>query len=68
MIVLLKKTKTNSMKKKIKSPCVSICRLNSEKICIGCGRTKKEIKNWSNYSNKKREKIITRLSNMDSNL
>ena len=49
------------MSKKIKSPCISVCKLNSDKICKGCGRTKKEIKNWSNFSNKQREKIMKRL-------
>ncbi len=50
------------MKKKIKSPCISICRLDINKVCVGCGRTKKEIKNWSKFSDKKREKIMKRLS------
>ena len=50
------------MKKKIKSPCISICKLDSNKICKGCGRTKKEIKNWSKFSNEKREEIMERIS------
>ena len=50
------------MLKKIKSPCISICRLDTNKVCESCGRTKKEIKNWSKYSDKKREKIMRRIS------
>ena len=49
------------MTKKIKSPCISICKLDSNKICKGCGRTKKEIKNWSKFSNKQREEIMERI-------
>jgi len=29
------------------SPCVSICRLNDEDICVGCHRTAEEIQSWS---------------------
>lgn len=28
------------------SPCVSICRLDKEGICIGCYRSIKEIRSW----------------------
>lgn len=28
------------------SPCVSICRLDSTGICIGCYRSVKEIREW----------------------
>lgn len=30
-------------------------------ICIGCKRTKDEIKNWSTFSDKERETIIENL-------
>ena len=32
------------------SPCVRICTLNEDKICIGCGRNAEEIKNWTTFS------------------
>ena len=28
-----------------KDPCISVCRF-SDDVCIGCGRTKREIKAW----------------------
>lgn len=42
------------------SPCISICRFKSynEKVCIGCGRTQKQIRNWMNYSVEQRKEII----------
>jgi predicted Fe-S protein YdhL (DUF1289 family) len=30
----------------VESPCVNICRLNSERFCVGCGRTGEEIAQW----------------------
>jgi len=30
----------------ISSPCISICALNEEDICIGCYRSAKEITEW----------------------
>jgi len=32
---------------KISSPCVDICKLDGNGICIGCFRTKEEIARWS---------------------
>lgn len=36
------------LKKKniIKSPCIQVCTLDDEKICLGCHRSAEEIKNW----------------------
>ena len=48
-------------KKKIISPCVSVCRLDTEEVCIGCGRTRKEIREWTFYSDKRRVTIMQRL-------
>ena len=45
------------------SPCISICRFKSskERVCIGCGRTIKQIRNWARYDVEMREKIIEHL-------
>ena len=29
----------------MKDPCISICKFNDD-ICVGCGRSKREIKAW----------------------
>ncbi len=36
------------LKKKntIKSPCIQVCTLDDEKICLGCHRSAEEIKGW----------------------
>ena len=31
----------------VASPCVSICCLDDDDVCIGCGRTLDEIRRWS---------------------
>jgi predicted Fe-S protein YdhL (DUF1289 family) len=29
-----------------KDPCISVCKFTDDNICIGCGRSKREIKSW----------------------
>jgi predicted Fe-S protein YdhL (DUF1289 family) len=50
------------MMKKVISPCISVCRIDANKVCEGCHRTLKEIREWSIYSDKRRETIMKRLS------
>lgn len=45
----------------IESPCISICRLDENDICVGCFRTAREIGEWLSYSDEKRTEIIKRL-------
>lgn len=40
------------------SPCVSICTLDDENICVGCHRTLDEITHWSTYTKEKQWEII----------
>ena len=42
------------------SPCIGICKLTKD-ICIGYGRTIKQISEWKNYHNKEKKKIINNL-------
>ena len=50
----------------IKSPCVKICRLE-DGVCIGCGRTQDEIREWVIMTDNQREKIMERLKTNSSN-
>jgi len=50
----------------VSSPCKKICKLvrrqsNDEEFCLGCGRTKKEIKNWKTSSNEYKLQVLERL-------
>ena len=40
------------------SPCVSICTLDDENVCVGCHRTLDEITHWSTYTKEKQWEII----------
>ena len=48
-------------KRKVISPCVSVCRIDDNNMCEGCGRTIKEIREWAIYSDKRRSIIMKRL-------
>ena len=50
----------------IKSPCVKICNLENG-ICIGCGRTKDEIREWVLMTDIQREEIMERLKTNSQN-
>ena len=45
------------------SPCISICTFKShkERVCIGCGRSQKQIRNWARYDVEMRTKIMNHL-------
>ncbi len=47
------------MKSPTGSPCVRICTLDDEDVCIGCGRTLEEIKAWNGYSPGERAKHLS---------
>lgn len=41
---------------KAKNPCVSVCKLRDD-ICIGCGRSRDEMKTWKGMKNKERRAV-----------
>ena len=45
----------------MKSPCNRICKLNDEQICIGCGRSWEEIRDWMFYTNGERDIVMERV-------
>ncbi len=40
------------------SPCVRLCTLDEEDICVGCGRSLEEIKGWAAYSEATRTELL----------
>lgn len=45
----------------IESPCISVCKINTEStFCIGCWRTKNEIKSWKEATDSARLEILSR--------
>jgi hypothetical protein len=45
----------------VPSPCVDICQLNAQGLCIGCRRTLGEIAEWSQASDARRLEILSAL-------
>ena len=43
-----------------RSPCVSICALDADDICIGCYRSANEITDWFLADEKEKEAILER--------
>ena len=41
---------------KAKNPCVSLCKVKDD-ICIGCGRSRDEMKAWKGMKNKERRAV-----------
>lgn len=46
------------MTERVPSPCISICALDSNDICIGCARSGQEIINWGKMSNDERKEVL----------
>jgi predicted Fe-S protein YdhL (DUF1289 family) len=42
----------------VPSPCIDVCRLDSQGLCIGCRRTIDEIAEWSRASEARRREIL----------
>ena len=42
----------------VKSPCIEVCSLNREDVCIGCYRTADEIIEWFSAPNERKREIL----------
>lgn len=42
----------------VASPCVSICVLDDNDICIGCYRSGREISDWGKYDNLGKQAVL----------
>ncbi|WP_422911480.1 DUF1289 domain-containing protein [Pseudomonas sp. MAC6] len=49
-----------SNERPVASPCVHVCALDDEDICIGCQRTVAEITRWSLMDNSERREVLMR--------
>jgi predicted Fe-S protein YdhL (DUF1289 family) len=48
--------------RKVVSPCISVCKYNSNNYCIGCKRHMNEIFDWFDYTDEMRIAIIKDLN------
>lgn len=49
------------------SPCVLICTLDSNKVCIGCGRSVEQISRWALMSSEEQWAVIDQLAAREGN-
>lgn len=42
----------------VRSPCVNVCALDDNDLCIGCQRTADEITRWGRMTNDERRQVI----------
>ncbi len=45
----------------VQTPCIGVCTLGPNSLCIGCLRSTDEIGNWLAYSDKERSRIVAEL-------
>lgn len=43
---------------KVRSPCVNVCALDDNDICIGCQRSGDEILRWTSMTNEQRRDVL----------
>jgi len=43
------------------SPCINICKLDSDFVCIGCGRTIDEVLKWLEYTDEQKKAVLDRI-------
>jgi len=46
----------------IKSPCISVCALDAEDVCVGCYRTVQEITQWTVLDSAGRREVLRRVA------
>jgi len=51
---------TNS-EAEVSSPCIDVCELDSDFVCIGCGRTIDEVLKWPEYTDEQKKAVLDRL-------
>ena len=44
----------------VKSPCVNVCALDDQDICVGCYRTAAEITAWTSLGEEGRREVVLR--------
>lgn len=42
----------------VKSPCISVCALDADEVCVGCYRTGQEITQWTSLDNLGKREVL----------
>ncbi|MCD8523908.1 MAG: DUF1289 domain-containing protein [Saccharospirillaceae bacterium] len=46
----------------VRSPCVNICALDDNDLCVGCYRSGEEISRWGRYSDDERRAVLQKVA------
>lgn len=47
---------------RVQSPCVNICALDENDLCIGCHRSSDEIMSWPRLGNEDRRRVLEKVA------
>lgn len=50
----------------VKSPCVAVCALDENDVCIGCYRTGQEITEWGEMDNQKKSEVLKNVAKREA--
>jgi len=53
---------------KVRSPCVSVCALDENDVCIGCQRSGDEILRWTSMTNDERREVMRKVAEREKNV
>ncbi|MDR9426170.1 MAG: DUF1289 domain-containing protein [Pseudomonadota bacterium] len=53
---------------KVRSPCVSVCALDENDVCIGCQRSGDEILRWTSMTNDERREVLRKVAEREKNV
>ena len=48
----------NSPLRAIPSPCIGVCMLDAERMCLGCHRSVDEIARWAQFDDEERRRLM----------
>ena len=47
----------------VESPCIQVCTLDDNMVCLGCYRTQDEIRDWLIATDERKLEILQRIAN-----
>ncbi len=50
---------------RVPSPCVNVCALDENDLCIGCHRTSDEIMEWPRLTNDERREVLKKVASRE---
>mgnify|MGYP005989465773 FL=1 len=59
-------TEKKNMFGMVKSPCIAVCALDENDVCIGCYRTGQEITDWGEMDNEQKTDVMKNVAKRES--